>query len=65
MKNLWAFGAVLLLWLGSLSAKAQNYQWATGVKFGGYENGLSVRYFGFLVARRGDYRPLGKKYGSF
>lgn len=27
------------------SAKAQTYTWAAGLKFGGYENGISAKYF--------------------
>jgi hypothetical protein len=26
-------------------SKAQSYPWAAGLKFGGYENGLSIKYF--------------------
>lgn len=26
-------------------SKAQNYQWAAGLKFGGFENGISGKYF--------------------
>ena len=46
MKNLLSLMAVCLIILFSLNnVKAQSYQTAAGLKFGGYENGLSLKYF--------------------
>ena len=48
MKNsLYKFpGLVFLLVLSSIASRAQSsYQVAAGVKFGGYENGFSAKYF--------------------
>ena len=36
------FNVILLT---SKTSKAQSYQWAAGLKFGGYENGISGKYF--------------------
>lgn len=46
MKKL-VFSSLVLcsLLLIGLSSKAQDYQTAVGLKFGGYENGLSIKYF--------------------
>ena len=46
MKNPLLIAAlVVLTFFTSTSLRAQSYQTAVGAKFGGYENGLSVKYF--------------------
>ncbi|MFD2864713.1 hypothetical protein [Mucilaginibacter antarcticus] len=34
-----------ILFLGASRLQAQDYKWAAGLKFGGYENGISGKYF--------------------
>src|ERR1700743_329000 len=46
MKKLLSYLSVLtLLLLAGQQLHAQDYPFAAGLKFGGYENGLSVKYF--------------------
>lgn len=44
-KTLLSVFIVITLLFTAVSLKAQDYQTAIGAKFGGYENGLSIKYF--------------------
>ena len=44
-KALYLFTIIFCLLFTGLTAKAQDYSTAVGVKFGGYENGPSVKHF--------------------
>src|SRR5215217_7184684 len=46
MKNTtYILAACLAFLLITTKSKAQDYKWAAGLKFGGYENGISGKYF--------------------